>query len=535
MPIRKISAGDLKALLAEPKEYAFLDVREHGQYGEGHPFLSVNAPYSVIETCAPLLVPCFETLCILMDAGDGVADLVHARMVAMGYTNLVVLNGGAPAWAEAGYTLFKGVNVISKSFGELVEHFCETPSISAEDLQEMQQHNMPVMILDGRSPKEFQKMSLPGAMSCPNAELAYRLPELLSDQNTPVVINCAGRTRSIIGAQSLRYLGLKNPVLALRNGTQGWRLSGFDLCHGEVPQALPVLSADAEQLANSRAEKLIVQFGLKKVTPVQLQTMRDNKLRTTFLFDVRTEEEYLKAHWAGARHAPGGQLVQATDEFLGTRQAQVVLSDDLGLRAAGTAIWLKGMGHDVFVLEADARKGDERGAEIKPSVTLTKEVPLRDVAQSILHGAQLFDASRGMAYRKAHIESAEWVNRANLTKVEDKKSPIIVIGQSTDLVYGVMQRLTELGAEDVAGCVGTPESWRDTGYQVIATPYTPTERECIDFLFFVHDRHDDNLEAARQYLAWELNLLSQLDEQERSVLKPLVASELESMCHEAGN
>lgn len=529
MPINKISADDLKTLLVEPKEYSFLDVREHGQYGEGHPFFCVNAPYSIIEACVPLLVPRLDTFCILMDAGNGISELVHTRMTAMGYTNLVVLNGGAPAWADAGYTLFKGVNVVSKSFGELVEHVCETPSISAEDLHKMQQESMPVMILDGRSPKEFHKMSLPGAISCPNAELTYRLPELLSDHSTPIVVNCAGRTRSIIGAQSLRNLGLPNPVLALRNGTQGWRLSGFDLCHGEIPQAQPILRVDAKQLANSRAEMLIAQFGLKRITPAELQTMQCNQEHTIFLFDVRTEEEYFEAHWPGARHAPGGQLIQATDEFLGTRQAQIVLSDDLGLRAAGTAVWLKGMGHDVFVLEADARRGAESGIEYKSSVALAREIALCDVAQAVLQGAHLYDASRGVDYRKAHIENAEWVSRAHLTKVDDRKRPIVVVGQSADLVSGVMQRLTELGAEDVAGCVGMPLEWRDAGYEVVATPYSPTENECIDFLFFVHDRHDDNLEAARQYLAWELNLLSQLDEQERSILNPLVASELETM------
>jgi len=224
MPIEMISATALKAILAGSEEYAFLDVREHGQYGEGHPFFCVNAPYSVIETCVPVLVPRRDVLCILMDDGDGVADRVHARMTQMGYSNLRVLDGGAPGWAAAGYTLFKGVNVLSKSFGELVEHANETPSISAEELRGMQAAGGPLVVLDGRSPKEFHKMSLPGAHSCPNAELAYRLPELVPDDSTPVVINCAGRTRSIIGAQSLRNLGLKNPVFALRNGTQGWRL-----------------------------------------------------------------------------------------------------------------------------------------------------------------------------------------------------------------------------------------------------------------------------------------------------------------------
>lgn len=515
--------------MTEAGEYAFLDVREHGQYGEGHPFFCVNAPYSVIETHIPLLVPRLETFCILMDDGDGVADLAYSRMLAIGYTNLAVLEGGAPEWANSGYTLFKGVNVLSKSFGELVEHLCETPSISAEELHNMQQSGSSILVLDGRSQKEFHKMSLPGALSCPNAELAYRLPELLSDQSTPVIINCAGRTRSIIGAQSLRNLDLQNPVLALRNGTQGWRLAGFELRHGESPIPQPILGEQSEQLAADRATTLIERFGLKKITPAELQAMRRNTGRTTYLFDVRTEEEYLKAHWPGARHGPGGQLVQATDEFVGTRHAQIVLSDDVGLRAAGTAIWLAGMGHDVFVLDADAREGEASGSEARPPVVLTSDITLDDSAKMVSQGAQFFDASRGMDYRKAHVSGAKWVTRARLTRNEALYSPIVVIGQSAELIAGVMQRLTELGAESVSGCFSTPKQWRAAGYEIVETPYIPTEEECIDFLFFVHDRHDDNLEAARQYLAWELNLLDQLDEQERSVLNPLVVPELETM------
>nr|WP_272214289.1 rhodanese-like domain-containing protein [Marinicella sp. W31]MDC2879282.1 rhodanese-like domain-containing protein [Marinicella sp. W31] len=196
-------------------------MREHGQYGEGHPFFCVNLPYSVIEERAPLLVPRRDTLCILMDDGDGVAELAHRRLAEMGYTALLVLEGGAPAWAAAGYTLFKGVNVVSKSFGELVEEAFHTPSVSAEELLEMQRQGAPLVMLDGRPAHEFKKMSLPGAKSCPNAELAYRLPELVADESTPVVINCAGRTRSIIGAQSLRNIGLKTRSMPFATAPRG--------------------------------------------------------------------------------------------------------------------------------------------------------------------------------------------------------------------------------------------------------------------------------------------------------------------------
>ncbi|WP_459655385.1 rhodanese-like domain-containing protein, partial [Achromobacter xylosoxidans] len=55
---------------------------------------------------------------------------------------------------------------------------------------------------------------------------------LAPDPKTTIVVNCAGRTRSIIGAQTLINLGVPNPVYALENGTQGWYLADFELDHG---------------------------------------------------------------------------------------------------------------------------------------------------------------------------------------------------------------------------------------------------------------------------------------------------------------
>ncbi|MCR4266895.1 rhodanese-like domain-containing protein [Nitratireductor sp. ZSWI3] len=524
--MKTITATALKPMLGAEREFAFLDIREHGQYGEGHPFFCVSAPYSVIEARAPVLVPRKKTLCVLMDDGDGVSALAHERLAALGYENLLGLEGGAPAWAAAGYTLFKGVNVLSKTFGELVEHACGTPSISAEELRERQARSAPMIVLDGRSPSEFRKMSLPGARSCPNAELGYRLPELVADESTPVIVNCAGRTRSIIGAQSLRNLGLKNPVFALRNGTQGWRLAGFELDHGRTPDAPPALSPASAALARARAGRLVRGFGLSRVSPGTVAAWMADESRTTYLFDVRTEEEYLAAHCEHARHAPGGQLVQATDEFLAVRNARIVLSDDLGLRAASTAIWLRGMGHEVHLLDADASAGPASGPEPQPVIEAASVPRLGEIANR--PGLRLLDASRGMEYRAGHVEGAEWVTRARLD-ARIAQGPILVLGRSAALVAGVMQRLTELGANEVEGHVGGPEQWRAAGLAVVATPDLPAQDDCIDYLFFVHDRHDDNLEAARQYLAWECGLLKQLDAQERGALNPAHATPLETV------
>src|SRR5690606_1609431 len=152
-----------------------------------------------------------------------------------------------------------------------------------------------------------------------------------------------------------------------------------------------------------------------------------------------------------------------------------------------------------------------------PQIKVAPELQLTEIA--VRPGLRLFDASRGMDHRAAHVEGSQWVTRARLT-ADMAEGRILVLGRSASLVSGVMQRLTELGATDIAGHVGGPEIWTAAGLNVVSTPDSPAEEECIDFLFFVHDRHNDNLEAARQYLAWELGLLEQLDDQERAALTP---------------
>lgn len=515
-----ISPQDLKPLLTDGNEIAFLDVREHGQYGEGHPFFSVPAPYSRIEAVAESLLPCKSVRLVLMDDGDGVADRAAICLGDAGYSDISVVSGGAPGWAAAGYTLFKGVNVPSKTFGELLEHAAATPSVTASELATLQDKDPSVVVLDGRSPAEYRKMSLPGALCCPNAELGYRLRGLVPDESTTVVINCAGRTRSILGVEGLRLLGIRNPLFALENGTQGWRLAGFDLDHGTEPQPLPEPSAEDLDKMDAIARAIIRAHALETIAPETLADLQGDDTRSTYLLDVRTDGEFAQGHWPGARHAPGGQLVQATDQFVAVRYARLVLSDNNRLRAAATAIRLQQMGHRVFLLDADATKGgarpDSRGKAARSLPELAEQF-----GRSALGADAILDASGGMEYRDAHIRGARWVTRARLDNIDyPQDARLLVTGRDSAAVHGVVADLATAGYTQLDSCVGSPAIWSGAGFELASTPDSPSDEECIDYLFFVHDRHDGNLDAARRYLEWEVGLVGQLDTQERSVLNP---------------
>ncbi len=521
--MKSISPKNLKPMLTAKTEIAFLDVREYGQYGEGHPFFSVHVGYSTIEVEAPLLVPRKHVKVVVMDDGDGVGERAAHTLQKLGYTNVMILEGGAPGWAATGYTLFRGVNVPSKSFGELVEYECLTPSISAEELKLRLERDEPMIVLDGRPENEYLKMSIPSARSCPNAELAYRIPALAIDPETTVIINCAGRTRSIIGAETLRQCGFSNSILALRNGTQGWALSGFNLNHGIQPDPLPSVDPAARTQAAKTAESLIKRLALPQISPELLKTWEKDPKRTTYIFDVRTQEEFSAGHWPSARHAPGGQLVQATDQYLAVRNARIILCDDTGLRAATTAMWLRGMGHDVTILDKDMSRASPSRISY-PEASVVVDAPMvspEDAFQRVANGALLVDASRSQDYRCGHASGSTWITRSQVTNLDCcSDDAIIVTGQEKSLIGGVVRDFLDLGFTDLHWFEGSRETWSRAGFVINQTSDYPTDQECIDFLFFVHDRHDGNMDAARRYLEWETGLLAQLDDQERGILQP---------------
>jgi len=220
---------EAKTRLHSGREIAFLDVREAGQFGEGHPLFAVTCPYSRLELLVPELVTNRRVPVLLIDGGDGVADRAARRLFGLGYSDVAVVAGGAPGWEAAGLTLFKGVNVPSKALGELAEAAWHPKTIDAGTLRRWQAERKDFRFFDARPPAEHRKMRVPGAVCLPNGELAHRFAAAVPDAETPVLLTCAGRTRGLTGAIGLKLAGVPNPVLALENGTQGWALAGGTL------------------------------------------------------------------------------------------------------------------------------------------------------------------------------------------------------------------------------------------------------------------------------------------------------------------
>jgi hypothetical protein len=123
-----------------------------------------------------------------------------------------------------------------------------------------------------------------------------------------------------------------------------------------------------------------------------------------------------------------------------------------------------------------------------------------------------------MEFRKGHISGAVWSIRPRIGAAADRSKTIVILGDAEQSVFAEME-LVEAGVRDLRRLRGGFKAWCDAGLPVEATPDNPPDADCIDFLFFTARRHDNDVEAARQYLTWETGLLAQLDEQERGVFR----------------
>jgi len=519
----RISAQTLKGWLGDGGELAILDAREEGEFGAAHLFWAVPCPLSQAEIRAPALLPRRSVRVVCTDGGEGHAERLADILRGLGCTDLHVLEGGTPAWKAAGYEVFSGVNVPSKAFGEWVEHHYGTPSIAAEELAAMQARGEDLLIVDSRTPAEFRAMSIPGGISVPGGELAYRVPSMVTRPGTTVVVNCAGRTRSIMGAESLRQAGLRNRVVALRNGTMGWELAGFRCDTGRDAGYEPGTPADAEASA-ARARAFADRHGVRRLDRAGLDALRADSSRSLYLLDVRDAAEFGEAHLAGSRHAPGGQLVQATDAWVAVRNARIVLVDgDIhrargardGTRANMTAAWLRQLGGwEVHVLEGGLDGRLETG--LPPTLPRgTPRVSAPELAALLAEGgASVVDLQRSIAFRAGHIPGAVWGLRTRLGAVAARLPAdrrVVVAAPDPTLAALAVEELRGLVRSPVAALEGGFEAWRAAGFPVAADRTDPPDEACVDAYLRPYDRNSGVEAAMRDYLSWEVDLVHQVE------------------------
>jgi rhodanese-related sulfurtransferase len=367
MTIPAVSPSQIRGMLLLRDEIALLDVRHEAAFATGHPLFAANMAADRIVLEAETRLPRKDVLIVLYDAGEGLVAQAAERLVALGYTNVRWLDGGLQGWQKAGYELFQDVNSYAKAFGELVESRRHTPFLSAEEVSALIANKANIAVLDVRRFDEYATMNIPGSVSVPGAELVLRAGRAAPDPETTIIVNCAGRTRSIIGTQSLINAGVANKVVALRNGTIGWTLAKQHLEHGADRRGEVGLFEGATTNARDVAYRAGVRhLGVEEATALQAQTHR-----TLYRFDVRDADEYAAGHMSGFRHYPGGQLVQEIDIAAPVRGARILLTDNMSVRADMTASWLAQMGWETYALDG----GYDGALEVKPALVWPKPDP----------------------------------------------------------------------------------------------------------------------------------------------------------------
>ena len=345
------TCAQVRQTLLDKQEIALLDVREEDVFALAHPLFAANLPLNRVTADARRRIPRLDTLIVVYDEGEGLAQPAAQTLQQLGYSQVHLLDGGLQGWLQAGGEVFQDVNVPSKAFGELVDAQRHTPMLSAQEVKALLDKQAHVVVLDARRFDEYQTMNIPSSISVPGAELVLRAAALAPDPSTRIIVNCAGRTRSIIGTQSLVNAGITNPVAALRNGTIGWTLAGQTLEHGAGRRATPV--PESQRLAAAQQARAVAdRAGVRRGRLADVLRFRSETTRTSYCLDVRTPEEFSAGHLPGFASAPGGQLVQETDVTMPVRGARAVLADLDGVRANMTASWLAQMGWEVWVLDS---------------------------------------------------------------------------------------------------------------------------------------------------------------------------------------
>lgn len=508
--IETITAREVRRHWTTGQEIALVDVREEGPYADAHPLFALSVPLSEIEEKLPPLIPRLSAPIVVYDDGEGYVERALHRIHALGYSNFMILEGGLSAYRRVG-EVYRDVNVPSKAFGELVESIRHTPSLSARNVKTVLDREDDVMVVDARRFEEYHTMSIPRGRSCPGGELVYRLHDAAPSPHTLFIVNCAGRTRSIIGTQSLINSGISNRVFALRNGTIGWTLEDLELDRGKM-ERVPEPTKEGLSQARAKVERWAKHVGVPIVNGEQLtQFRKEAETRTLYTLDVRDPEEYALEHPVRFTSAPGGQLVQATDEWVGVRGARIVLYDNDGVRARMAASWLLQMGWDVFVLDEKTELPDPEPQTMDSPPNFPEQCAIDVRNLQNLNDVTIVDLARSPAYRKGHIPGAWFASGPELAR-DLRAAPgngmIVLISPDGRVAAANITDAQVATPREVRYLTGGTAAWTAMGLP------QETETRWLSDPIDVYKRPyegTDNAKANMQnYIDWELQLVAQL-------------------------
>ena len=514
-----ISDSKLDALLKGDTPFALIDVRESGEYNSSHIPGAALIPRRRIEFIIEDTVPTKGVHVVVCDDDGRRAHFAAATLERLGYTSVSVLDGGVNRWSARDYPTEWGVNVPSKDFGEMLEVVHHVPEISAEDLHGRIERGDKLVILDTRTPEEYQRFCIPGGRSLPGGELALRITDVVNeiDEDTTVILNCAGRTRSITGTRVLQRMGIQ--ALGLKNGTSGWLLAGYELENGADRVNLPEVSEEGKAAAEEYAARLAEEDGVRYLSPDALADLVSRReSETVYLVDVRTDKEYTDGHIPGFRWWPGGQAVQRADDLAVVKNATIVFCCDARARATVSGSLYRQMGHkEVYVADGGAPAWASSGGELTTGMERASVAGLGDAFRSVklVSAEELHDSppevvlfvDTSQDFSGGHSPGAKWLSRSWLEIeiggiVPNKSAPITVTcGTGRNSALAAVT-LGELGYTNVSVLEGGMSAWRQASLPV-EQGLTGIVRPPADINYLGVDRSYGEM---MNYLRWETEL-----------------------------
>ena len=289
-----------KADLSDTGKYYLVDLREAGEYAQGHIPNSVNIGLrGRLETWVGIMVP-WESKLVLCGSGEEIREAL-ARLHRVGYEARAVT---MEDWQKAGHKISKN---------EMI-----TP---AELYKKMQEGTAPVVV-DVRLPNEWMGLRIGTVLNLPLNELAEEAVKLEPDQ--PVVAVCNSAYRSSMAVGILERIGFSK-ASSLAGGSQAWIDAGLPT-YGSV-------SAGTAAAAATPGRSLDLP---DRLSPEELRRMILDLPGTFELIDIRPPEAFADYHLPGSVNADIGRVLQSPAYLTGAGPLVVVDRDgSLAMAVAG--------------------------------------------------------------------------------------------------------------------------------------------------------------------------------------------------------
>jgi rhodanese-related sulfurtransferase len=494
-----VSQGLFSSLYSTGNPFAFIDTRERRDHVNGHWFGSTNIPLSVLSPKIIGFVPEQNFPIHLLDWQDAPSAAAAKQLSKLGYTNVVRHSTSNPD--AFGHGFVKGEYVWSKAFGEVLAHTCGLQEITPADYLA---HYKDAHLFDVRPTAEYAQFTIPGSQSLPNSLLLANM-QALKHSGECALLHCAGRTRSIIGACTLKAAGYGGPFVIFKGGTQAWQLDGLE-------REFNANRIFAQESDNAKPVKEFLYKWNLKYTQVDQTSLESfvSMNDTHHLFDVSDDAATGQLANHNIIKISGTNLIQQTDRSIARYHVPVILFDyGSGSRAAFAAYWLQLMGYSVSVVYLSDALSNPACQKIQPRILETPHTNY-SIDKLFKHRAvsgKIFDVRSSQAFAQGHLTGSQWQNISELIACDV---------QSTDEIVVIGNDITH--ANETANLL-QQHGWKIAGiFDWVSADIEPDQLKTgvidspVDQSALFAGRHHGNLQDSRDYLAWEEALPEQIDQ-----------------------